>query len=136
MALAWKVRLREWRTVLAAKGVKVSTWALVRAVLSGPVPADVWRERIRTCARCPVKSRTGWVCGRTLPDGSKIGCNCYLPLLALTAVPYSPEGGCWGREVSKDFKPAERIGWVARPFKSRWAKIRAVWRFVFNLHSK
>lgn len=132
MPLNRRKRLAEWRTVLAAKGVKVSTWALVRAVLSGPVPANVWHERIRTCARCPVRSPGGWVCGRTIPDGRKIGCNCYLPLLCLTAVPYSKNGGCWGREVSKVHPPAERIGWKAHHFTSRWAKIRAVWLFIFN----
>lgn len=128
--LHFRKRLSEWRTVLAAKGVKVSTWALVRAVLSGPVPADVWRNRIRVCLRCPVYNRELKTCHNVVPDGRVIGCGCYVPFKALTAAPYRL--GCWGREVSKDFKPAERIGWVAHSFTSRWAKIRAVWRFIFN----
>lgn len=127
-------RIAEWRVVLAQKGVKVSTWALVRAVLSGPVPADVWRYRMRVCRRCPVYNRELKACHKRISQGQyhrDLGCNCYTPFLALTAVPYSKEGGCWAREVTKEAQPeSARQGWPAYPFPSRWAKVRAIWKFI------
>jgi hypothetical protein len=132
--LHWRKRISEWRTVLAQKGVKVSIFALARAVLSGPVPPDVWRDRMRVCLRCPVYNRELKRCGRLVVDGNyhrQLGCLCYTPFLALTAAPYSPDGGCWAREVTKEAKPpSAREGWGAYAFPSWWAKWRAIWRFI------
>lgn len=131
----FRKRINEWRAVLALKGVKISTWALVRAVLSGPVPANVWRDRIRVCLRCPVYNATLKACHRRIADGDfhlDLGCGCYVPFLALTAVPYSPDGGCWAREVTKTAEPpSAREGWIAHRFPSRPAKWRAVFQFLF-----
>lgn len=133
MSLHWGKRIAEWRVVLAHKGVKVSILALVRAVLSGPVPPEVWRARMRVCLRCPVYDHELKACHKVIHDSiyhRVLGCFCYVVFLALTAVPYSPNGGCWARELS----PTE--GWPAYRFPSRWAKVRAVWRFVFSIHPK
>lgn len=127
----WRKRLSEWRAVLARKGVKVSTFALGRALLSGPVPPDVWRDRMRVCLRCPVYDAELRACRKRTSDGRVQGCSCYTPFLALTAVPYTLEGGCWAREVTRKAYPAEaQEGWPAYRFPSRWARIRAIFRFI------
>lgn len=125
MSLHWSRRIRQWRTVLALKGARVSPWAMLRAVLSGPVPPDVWRSRLRICLRCEVFDHELKACRRILRDGRVLGCTCYTPFLAFTAVPYTRAGGCWAREIS----PHE--GWGAFQHKSRTAKLRAIWRFLF-----
>ncbi len=133
--LAWGKRIAEWRAVMAHKGVNVSVLALARAVLSGPVPADVWRDRMRVCLRCPVFNHELKACHKRINDGPyhrDLGCNCYTPFLALTAAPYTKEGGCWAREVTKEAQPqSAKEGWGAYIFKSQLEKIRAVFRFVF-----
>lgn len=126
--LHWSKRLAEWRTVLAQKGVKVSPLALLHAVLSGPVPSDVWRTRIRTCLRCPVYNAELKACYAALSDGRTTGCGCYTPFKALTAAPYSKDGGCWAREITKG--DSEPEGWPAYRFSSWREKLGAVWRFV------
>lgn len=121
--LHWGKRIAEWRAVLAHKGVKVSTVALLRALFSGPVPADVWRDRMRVCMRCPVYDRDLRACFKPLSDGRVIGCGCYTPFKAMTAAPYAR--GCYAREIT------EHEGWPAYRFTSWWAKVRAIWRFVW-----
>lgn len=132
--LHWRKRISEWRTVMAQKGVKVSIVSLARAVLSGPVPADVWRDRMRVCLRCPIYNADLKACRQPNPRGPDyldLGCGCYTPFSALTAVPYTKAGGCWAREITKNAEPASaREGWGAYLFPSRWAKVRAVWRFL------
>lgn len=125
MALHWKRRLTEWATHVRSMHGRVPWWRMLAALASGPVTADVWRHRIRTCARCPVKNQDAWVCGRPLRDGRFVGCNCNLVFLCLTAVPYSPTGGCWLREIG------DPGGWPAVPHKNAWAKLRATLRFIF-----
>lgn len=125
MPLNWHRRLSDWSAHVRAQHGRVSWLNMVLALLSGPVPADVWRERIKICARCPVKSPDAWVCRRELADGRKIGCNCDLVFKCLTAVPYSKTGGCYAREITV------HEGWAAYVFPSRRAKLRAVWRFIF-----
>jgi hypothetical protein len=125
--LAWGTRITEWRRVMTQKGVKVSIVSLARAVLSGPVPADVWRDRMRVCLRCPIFNQELKACHRRIEDGGyhrDLGCRCYTPFLALTAVPYSKTGGCWAREITV------HEGWPAYLFPSRLEKLRAVARFV------
>jgi hypothetical protein len=125
--LIWSKRIAEWRTVMAQKGVEVSIVSLARAVLSGPVPADVWRDRMRVCLRCPVFNRELKACHKRIESGAfhrDLGCRCYTPFLAFTAVPYTRAGGCWAREI------ATNEGWPAYIFPSRWAKVRAAWRFL------
>lgn len=132
--LHWKKRISEWKRVvaLAAHGAPfwwrarfyvVSALKMTRAILSGPVPAEVWRDRIRTCLKCPVLDRKMMVCRRVMPDGTIYGCQCSVTFLALTAAPY-PEG-CWFRQrVSYE-------GWASHRFASRREKWLAVCGFIF-----
>lgn len=123
MALHWKRRLSEWVVVARKHHGLASGLTMLRALMSGPVPADVWRSRIRVCLRCPVLSRSDWACHAVLADGRVCGCKCYVPYLALTAVPY--EGGCWAHQY------APPAGWPAYKFPSFRAKVAAVFRFLF-----
>lgn len=136
--LHWPTRIKEWRTVLALKGVKVSAVSMLRAILSGPVDRSVWRPRMRKCGKCPIGSRrllrdengvltwTGLhACRREHTLGQILGCGCNTTLLALTAAPY--ERGCWARQITKN------EGWASLHYPSRWAKVKAVMKFVMNL---
>lgn len=118
----WRKRLSEWRAVVRQYG-RGHYMGMVVALLSGPVPTDTWRERMKICLRCPVLDRERMICRKELGDGRVLGCSCYTPLLALTAAPY--KRGCYAREIT------EHEGWPSYVFKSRRAKLRAVWRFIF-----
>lgn len=122
--LHWRKRLGTWARHIRAQRGRVPWVKMALGLLSGPVPAEVWRSRIRTCARCPVKSPEAWVCRRELSDGRVIGCSCDLVMKCLTAAPYAR--GCYARMLS------ETEGWPAYVFPTRWAKIRAVWRFIVS----
>jgi hypothetical protein len=130
--LAYRKRLRHWFAVVLqfcnaepphrrAQALAVAVWRMLRAIVSGPVPADVWRNRVRKCGRCPVRS-DDWVCFRQLSDGRMLGCRCDLAFLCLSAAPYPK--GCWAHEIT------EHEGWPAYRYPSRWAKIRAFFRFI------
>lgn len=121
--LHWKKRIAEWRAVMARKDVRVSVLSLGRAMLSGPVPPDVWRDRVRTCLRCPVYDRELKACFKELEDGRRTGCGCYTPFKNFTANPYGD--GCWGHSI------AVYVGWPKYVFRSWREKVRAVWRFLF-----
>jgi hypothetical protein len=108
---------------MAQKDVKVSWLTLVRALLTGPVPAHVWRTRVYTCLRCELYNRELKACFKRLSDGRTVGCGCYIPLKAFTANPYGD--GCWGHSLTSN------IGWPKYVFASTQAKWLAVWRFVF-----
>lgn len=122
--IAWRKRIAEWQTVMAHKGVEVSVLALLRAILSGPVPADVWRDRMRICMRCPVYNRDLKACMQRHPlePDRILGCGCYTPFKALTAAPYPR--GCFARQIT------DHEGWPNYIFASWRAKFRAVWRFI------
>jgi hypothetical protein len=130
--LAYRKRLRHWLTVVLRfcnaepwyrRGVALSTavWRMLVAIASGPVPADVWRDRIRKCGRCPVRS-DDWVCFRRTEHGQNLGCRCDLTFLCMSAAPYPK--GCWAHEIT------EHEGWPAYRYPSRRAKLRAFWRFI------
>lgn len=119
----WRKRIAEWRAVMARKEIKVSARVLFHALLSGPVPPDVWRDRIRTCLRCELYNAELKACHRQLQDGRIVGCGCYVPFKAFTANPYGD--GCWGHSI------AVYVGWPKYVFISTRAKWRAVWRFIF-----
>lgn len=121
--LNWKRILSEWAHVARQHAGLSSGVTMAAAILSGPVPADVWRDRIRVCLKCPILDRETMACRRVLSDGSTLGCGCHAPLLALTAAPYPK--GCFARQLT------EREGWPIYTFPSRRAKIRAVWQFIF-----
>lgn len=131
----WHRRLREWRTVVWKERASLSAPRLLRAILSGPVPREVWRRRMRTCGKCPIHARQlirvngvlTWVglhACRYDHGGAKLGCGCLTTAVALTANPYGK--GCWGHSVTDD------EGWPAHHWPSRWAKWRAVAGMIFR----
>lgn len=122
----WSRRLRQWVAALRLAGVRnVPWWGLVQAVWSGPVPRKVWRERMRTCMRCPLYSRPGGIplCRSSHPDMLGIGCGCYLPFTAAAAEPYV--GGCYGRTLAPD------LGWP--PYRHPSFRARLLAPFLFLL---
>ena len=119
--LNWKKRIAEWRAVVRQFG-RGRYAGMIIAVASGPVPANVWRDRMRVCLRCPILDRERMACRKELSDGRTLGCNCYTPFLALTAAPYPR--GCWARQIT------DNEGWPIFTFPSWRAKVRAVWRFL------
>ena len=88
---------------------------MLRALLTGPVPRSVWRQRIRTCQRCPIYDRVHKACRVISPRGARLGCGCYVPFKALSASPYEGDGGrgCWGRATM-----GESEGWPEHRFNS------------------
>lgn len=121
----WTRRLREWLKAIRMAGYgNVPWWGLVLALWSGPVSRTVWRQRIRTCLRCPLYSKPGGVmlCQSTHPKMYGVGCRCYIPFKALTAAPH--EAGCFGRMLMPD------LGWPAYRHPSLWARLWAPVRFL------
>jgi hypothetical protein len=129
----WHRRISEWRTVFWKERANVSVRGLLRAILSGPVPREVWRRRMRYgCGRCPIHARklirvdgvltwTGLHACRAEYGDVKLGCGCLTTAVALSANPYGD--GCWAHSIDTN------EGWSAYLFTGRWAKVRAVWRF-------
>lgn len=94
-----------WRALRAAHGTRPwwrLAWGMVRAMLSGGVSRAEWRRRMRICSRCPIYRhgtrtcgpKAGWAWGY-----ESVGCGCYVPFKARTALPYrgAERAGCWGR---------------------------------------
>lgn len=128
--MKWRKRIKQWFEVLRwahGRDVKIPWLGLVRALLSGPVPRAVWRERLRYgCYRCILFNGKYRACSSTHPRHLGVGCSCYLPFAALTAQPY--EHGCFGYETLEG-----RIGWPAYRWPSRWAKARAIICFILDI---
>jgi len=74
-------------------------WGMLRALASGRVSRFQWRQRIRTCGKCPIYRPATRTCGprsgHLLGVAGEVGCGCYVPFMARTKAPY--RGGCWGR---------------------------------------
>ncbi len=122
-ALRWRTRrFGEWLAVMEREGrskrgvAKAVMWG--RVILSGlrvgnRVSRGEWRQRMRTCPKCPlygrkVNPRTGKMEGMRVCrpyDGSVLGCGCFTPFLALVRKPYPR--GCWARE----YLPGSGLGW-------------------------
>ncbi len=129
-------RLKQWVEALRLAGVRRVPWlGLVRAILSGPVPREVWRVRMRTCYECPLFStvqmpgttkRTDrlWLCKSTHPDMVGIGCGCALHYKALAAEPY--QNGCFGRGLDPD------LGWPAYRFRDWGERLGCVIDFIMH----
>lgn len=122
----WPKRFREWRRALKVAHHAVPWWRMGLAILSGPVPRKVWRERMRYgCYQCPLFNKEFRTCRGAIPQLAHLGCSCYVPFSAMTAEPYA--GGCWGRATIGD-----TFGWGAYVFPSRWARISAPVRFLLR----
>lgn len=100
------VRYGEWiRAILDSAG-RGGIWRAVvkmgRSIWTGKVDRKTWRERMKICGRCPI--RTGHVC--EVVDGERVfGCGCFVPFKALVRAPYL--GGCW----AKKHAPESGLGW-------------------------
>ena len=94
-------------------------------VLQGPVPRAVWRQRIRTCLRCPLYRGDLRACSSVHPAFKGLGCQCNTTILALFPEPYP--GGCiaraWGEET---------MGWGPHRFPYVWARLLAPIRFLLG----
>jgi hypothetical protein len=66
-------------------------WGLVR---SRRITRRRWRERVKTCLRCPIYDVSLKRCRPY--DGHGYGCGCWVPGVALLERPYPK--GCWGKE--------------------------------------
>lgn len=120
-------RIPQWIQAIRSehgRGARVPWLGMVRAVLSGPVPSEVYRHRLLGgCRKCPIFDRRRLVCRSTLPAYRHMGCGCYLGFSALSAAPYPR--GCWLAQASDG-----RGGWPAYVWPSRWAKARSALYFL------
>ena len=101
-------RISEWVAVVREEGREVGYFSVVVSVLRGAcgvggVSRREWERRMRVCRGCPLYDGGMRRCRPW--TGSKLGCGCYVPYLALSRRPY--RGGCWG----KTYLPGEGIGW-------------------------
>lgn len=100
-----KSRLSQWLNVVDLAIGGLTTWGRIRviwgmawAVLVGRMAQRrVWRNRIRTCGRCPFYDMPWKKCGRNFNEG----CGCYVPFAALF------KKQCWAREKF----PEKDLGW-------------------------
>lgn len=133
--LNWRKCIFNWRAVIILGAADAPLWwrlryhavsalKMARALASGPVPTNVWRDRVRVCLRCPVLDRETMACRRVLPSGQILGCQCYTPFLALTAAPHP--AGCWARAIT------DHEGWPSFQYPSAREKLRAIWGFPFR----
>ena len=102
-------RIGEWLEVVREEGRTVGYfsvgWSMLRGVWGvGGVGRAEWWHRVFRCQRCPLYDRGMRRCRPW--SGSKLGCGCYVPFLALSRRPYA--GGCWGRTY---LPRGEGIGW-------------------------
>ena len=128
----WR-RFKQWLEVLALErraAGRLPWLTMLAAILSGVVPRAVWRERMRTCMRCPlystVEGKTGrlHLCKSTHPDMLGVGCGCAVNVSALSARPYFY--GCYGRDIDSS------LGWGAHVWPSRWARVRSIVDFAMR----
>jgi hypothetical protein len=126
----WPYRIGQWLVALHFARQRAPWWRMIRALMSGTVPRSVWRERMRYgCYQCPVFNKERLTCRGAVPQVSRLGCDCFIPLLALTAEPYiSSEGsGCWGRAAL-----GGEFGWGAYKFPTRGARLVSPIRFLLG----
>lgn len=123
----WPFRLAQWVIALHVARQRIPWSGLARAVVSGPVPREVWRARMRYgCFQCPAFNHERLTCRGVPRQFQHLGCDCYVPFSALTAEPYP--GGCWGRAAL-----GVNFGWGAHVWPSRWAKVRATIVFLLGI---
>lgn len=108
-------RLDDWKSTMDREGRSLSLlgiaslWfkVLLSATRTGGVTRKEWRRRMRICRACPLFDPSLRRCRPF--DGSKLGCGCFVPFMALTKTPYRSEtrSGCWGRV----FLNQHDVGW-------------------------
>jgi hypothetical protein len=137
--MRWRKRIKQWVAVIRlAHGDKAKIpWVrMAFAVLTGIVPREVWRARMRRCMTCPLYStvqpagttkRTDLLhlCKSTHPRFAGLGCHCAVNIAAVTANPYGQ--GCFGRTLN------DTLGWGAYVWSSGWSKLRAVICFILDI---
>jgi hypothetical protein len=129
-------RIPEWRAVVRIYQEQrgpLPFWHLFKAILAGPVPRSVWRERLlKGCKNCPVfcREEQAMLDGRKCklnacagPYGS--GCGCWCPTVALSANP--GVNGCWGADNGDG-----SFGWPAYRFTSLWHRVKVTIGFFFG----
>lgn len=99
---------------------------MIRVAIGGPVPRAVWRQRYRTCLRCPLFNGSNRACSSTHPKYMGLGCKCLTWLKALFARPY-PEG-CYGRSLDD----SGEIGWGPYHHPTIWHRLWAPFRFLLG----
>lgn len=107
-------RLKQWRAVVVEErelGNRPSLLQMLRKLFGEHVDRAQWRQRMKTCPKCPVYDRELRRCrGPQIGEQPPAGCGCFVPFLALIKQPYrSADGkrtGCWGRALM-----GENFGW-------------------------
>jgi hypothetical protein len=129
----WGRRLKHWLYALKLAGASKVPWlGMLQALMSGPVPREVWRQRMRTCMTCPLYSteqmpgttkRTDRVhlCRSIHPQMLGVGCQCAVNIVALTADPYG-KAGCYGRNLDPE------LGWPV--YVDHRSKLRSLLDFL------
>jgi hypothetical protein len=84
--LTWGACLRDAGGAPGVRGYLSMAWLGIHSLR--PQNARLWRQRLRTCQRCPVYDRELKRCGVA---GSGLGCGCFVPYKAF-------EGTCWLRD--------------------------------------
>lgn len=94
---------RQWLEVLEAEGKEMGwrEWLhLAKVGFKLPFNSSartVWRERMRTCGKCPIYWRPTRQCKR-----NDLGCRCWTAALAM-----AKENNCWAQLQA----PGGQIGW-------------------------
>lgn len=122
----WPFRTAQWIIALHLVRQRIPWRTMILAILSGPVPRAVWRQRMRYgCYECPLFNHDRLTCRGVIEPYDQHGCDCFVPYSALTAEPYP--SGCYGRA-----KFGEDFGWGAYRFPSWWDRIIAPIRFALG----
>lgn len=122
-------RFNEWLAALREEkrtAGRLPWLTFARAILSGVVPARVWRRRMRTCLTCPLFRRELNLCKSVHPAFLGLGCHCSVWATGLFA---NPEGnGCF----IKTIHPTGSFGWPAYIWRSKIERLVSPIRFLLR----
>lgn len=127
--MRWRKRFPEWLAALREErrtAGRLPWLTFARAILSGVVPARVWRQRMRVCLTCPMFRHEGYLCKSLHPRFIGMGCKCVTWMIALFANPHG--NGCYAKSVLAD----SSLGWGAYRWRSRWEKLFSPVRFLLR----
>lgn len=90
---------RQWLEVIKAEGRSIRWGQMMILAIHLPFTTnrEMWKERYRTCWKCPIFTRATRQCKR-----AGLGCNCWMPLKAMPRA-----ARCWAKEQNPDGS----IGW-------------------------